>query len=110
MNGGIRIRQREDARREEHANRCNIVGIVGLGAALAAAVCLAASYWAEQAVGVLLALRIAALVLAAAGTALCGIGAGRAGARRLNGFAFCGLLIGAGVLCCSAPLLVGMLS
>ena len=57
----------------------------------------------------LAALRLTALLLAAAGTALCGVGAARAGGRRLNGFAFCGLLIGAAVLCTSAPLLVAML-
>lgn len=109
MHSGIRTEQSAEAGQAEHMNRCNGIGIAGCMFALASAVVLAAVFWG-QTVGMLLVLRIAALVLAAAGTVLCGEGVGRAGARRLNGFAFCGLLISAAVLCLCAPQLVGMLS
>lgn len=110
MHSGIRTEQRAEAGQAEQGNRCNGIGIAGCMFALAAAAALSAVFWAGQAVVALLVLRIAALVLAAAGTVLCGVGVGRAGARRLNGFAFCGLLLGAAVLCLCAPQLVGMLS
>ena len=109
MHGGIRTQQQQSgARPAEQANRRNGIGIAGWIFALASAIALAVSFWVGQEAA-LAAVRLAALVLAAAGTALCGAGAARAGGRRLNGFAVCGLLIGAGVLCLCAPQLVAML-
>ena len=83
MHSGIRTEQRAEAGQAEQGNRCNGIGIAGCMFALAAAAALSAVFWAGQAVVALLVLRIAALVLAAAGTVLCGVGVGRAGARRL---------------------------
>lgn len=108
MHGGIRTQQQSAARQAEQSCPRNGIGIAGWIVALASAVVLAVSFWVGQK-DALAVLRLTALLLAAAGTALCGVGAARAGGRRLNGFAFCGLLIGAAVLCTSAPLLVAML-
>lgn len=108
MHGVIQTQQQSAARQAEQSCPRNGIGIAGWVVALASAVVLAVSFWVGQK-DALAVLRLTALLLAAAGTALCGVGAARAGGRRLNGFAFCGLLIGAAVLCTSAPLLVAML-
>lgn len=109
MHGGIRTQQHSAARQAEQSCPRNGIGIAGWIVALASAVVLAVSFWVGQQAA-LAAVRLIALALAAVGTALCGAGVTRAGGRRLNGFAICGLLVGAGVLCMSAPLLVAMLA
>ena len=112
MHSGIRTEQngRAGMPSAEPTNRRNGLGITGWILAVAAAVVFAVSFWVRPEEGASLLLRVAALVLAAAGTVFCGAGVGRAGSRRLNGFAFCGLLVGAGVLCLCMPQLVAMLS